>query len=83
MNLFGLPPFKPVTSAELRRIWTENPCPEARSLVLEIQRYRRLFAEIDESYKTIHQAWRHNVGGDLVALHLLKQVMYNERNRVL
>ncbi|WJN61313.1 hypothetical protein [Pseudomonas sp. SO81] len=83
MNLFGLPPFKPVTSAELRRIWTENPCPEARSLVLEIQRYRLLIADLDDRYKTIHRAWRDAVGGELVALHQLKQVMYTERNRVL
>ncbi|MBD9415880.1 hypothetical protein IB234_15060 [Pseudomonas sp. PDM16] len=83
MNSYNLPDFKPITSEELRRLWAEQPCPEARTLVLEIMRYRRLFADIDGHYKNIHQSWRDSVGGDLVALHRLKQVMYYERNRVL
>lgn len=81
MNDYKLPPFRPLTRDELRRIWEENPCKEARRMVLEIERYRRLFADMDERYKVIHQSWRETVGGDLVALHQLKQVMFHERNR--
>ncbi|MDG9928299.1 MULTISPECIES: hypothetical protein [unclassified Pseudomonas] len=82
MSSFGLPGFSPVADAELRRVWNENAFPEARHLVLEIVRYRRLLAEIDGHYVQIHRAWRDTVGGDLVGLHLLKQVMHRERHRV-
>lgn len=44
-----LPPFKPVTQAELRHIWVAHP--EFRRLVLEVERYRRVIAEIDGLYK--------------------------------
>lgn len=75
-----LPPFRPVTQAELRRIWVE--CPEYRRLVLEIERYRRVLASVDDLYKTTHRAWREEVGGDLVALHLMLQLMTEERQRL-
>jgi hypothetical protein len=75
-----LPPFRPVTQAELRQIWSEHP--NSRRLVLEIERYRRLIAEIDGLYKTTHQAWRDHLGGNLTALHLLQQVMTAERQRL-
>jgi len=77
-----LPPFRSVTLAELRRIWSEYPDPDIRRLALEVERYRRLVAEIDHLSATIHQAWREEVGGNLVALHLLKQVLYTERERM-
>ncbi|MGK3121169.1 hypothetical protein QZH44_08485 [Pseudomonas corrugata] len=76
----GLPPFRPVTKAELRYIWTKYP--ECRRLVLEIERYRRVIAEIDSLYKTTHQAWRYHLGGNLTALHLLQQIMTAERERL-
>lgn len=75
-----LPPFQPVTQNELRQIWVEHP--ESRRLVLEIERYRRVIAEIDQLYKTTHQAWREHVGGNLVALHLLETMMVEERMRL-
>lgn len=75
-----LPPFRPVTKAELRYIWTNRP--ESRRLVLEIERYRRVIAEIDRLYKTTHQAWRDHLGGNLTALHLLQKVMTEERERL-
>ncbi|WP_324729625.1 hypothetical protein [Pseudomonas chlororaphis] len=77
-----LPAFKAVTLAELRGIWTKYPDPEIRRLTLEVEHYRRLVEEIDPLYKTVHQAWRDQFGGDLVALHLLKQVLYAERERI-
>lgn len=75
-----LPPFRPITQSELRQIWVEHP--ESRRLVLEIERYRRVIAQIDQLYKTTHQAWREHVGGNLVALHLLETVMLEERMRL-
>ncbi|SEC87097.1 hypothetical protein [Pseudomonas kilonensis] len=75
-----LPPFRPVTKAELRYIWTNHP--ENRRLVLEIECYSRVIAEIDVLYKTTHQAWRYHLGGNLTALHLLQQIMTAERQRL-
>lgn len=75
-----LPPFRPVTQAELRHIWCMHP--ESRRLVLEVERYRRVIAEIDGLYKITHQAWRDQFGGNLTALHLLQQVLTEERERL-
>ncbi|APB61002.1 TPA: hypothetical protein ACIJ20_005737 [Pseudomonas aeruginosa] len=77
-----LPPFAPVTLAELRRIWQEHPAEDVRRLTLEVARYRQVIAEIDGHYRHIHQSWRDTVGGELFALHLLKQLMYTERQRL-
>lgn len=77
-----LPPFRPVTVTELRRIWTEHPTNDIRRLTLEVEHYRRLFTEVDQLCKTVHQAWLEEMGSNLVALHLLKQVLYSERERV-
>lgn len=74
-----LPDFRPVTQAELRQIWAEHP--DMRRLVLEVERYRRVMAEIDGLYKSTHQAWRDHAGGHLVALHMLKTLMSEERGR--
>jgi len=75
-----LPPFRPVTQAELRQIWVEQP--NSRRLILEVERYRRVIQEIDGLYKITHQAWRDHLGGNLTALHLLQQVMTEERERL-
>lgn len=75
-----LPPFKPVTQAELRHIWLTHP--QCRRLVLEVERYRRVIAKIDDLYKITHQSWRDNLGGNLTALHLLQQIMTEERGRL-
>lgn len=75
-----LPPFKPVTQAELRSIWALHS--ECRRLVLEVERYRRIIAKVYQLYKTTHKAWREEVGGDLTALHLMLQVMAEERHRL-
>jgi len=76
-----LPHFRPVSQDEMRRLWIENPTPDVRRLVLEVERYRRLIAEVDGLFGTIHQAWREEVGGDLVALYMLKTIMDAERLR--
>ncbi len=82
MNDYRLPAFRPLTTDELRHIWTENPCSEARRMVLEIQRYRRLIEEVDGLHQSIQRAWHDMNGGHLVAMHLCKKLLYEERNRV-
>jgi hypothetical protein len=77
-----LPPFQPITHAELRNLWRSYPDPELRRLMLEVQRYRGVIDDIDKLYLTTHQSWRDAVGGDLIALHLLKQILYSERFRL-
>jgi hypothetical protein len=77
-----LPPFRPILIADLRRIWSEHPDPDIRRLTLEVEHYRRMMAEIDRLYMTVHQAWRENVGGNLVALHMLQTVLFKERQRL-
>ncbi|MNY79446.1 hypothetical protein D3C86_2200920 [compost metagenome] len=52
-----------------------------RRLVLEVERGRQVMAEVDSLYDTIQQAWRDKVGGQLVALHRLKQLLSDERDR--
>lgn len=77
-----LPPFRPVTLAELRAIWSQHPRPEVQRLALEIVRYRDVIAQIDQLYKITHQAWRDTQGGNLVALHLLQKILDRERERL-
>jgi len=76
-----LPEFRPITRNEMRRMWAEPRAEDVRRLTLEVERYRRVILEIDSLYKTIHAAWRQEVGGELVALHLMKVMMSDERER--
>jgi len=78
----ALPPFIPVTQEELRTLWVKYPNPEVRRLALEVARYRKVLAEIDQLYKITHQAWRDTHGGNLIALHQLQALMYAERERL-
>lgn len=78
----NLPPFRPVTLAELRAIWSQHPSPEVQRLALEVVRYRDVIAQIDQLYKITHQAWRDTQGGNLVALHLLQKLLDSERERL-
>lgn len=77
-----LPRFQPLTLDELRAIWVRHPNPDVQRLALEVVRYRDVIADIDQLYKVIHQAWRDTAGGNLVALHLLQQLMDRERERL-
>lgn len=77
-----LPPFQPLTLAELRALWARHPDPAIQRLVLEVVRSREVIAEIDHLYKVTHQAWRETQGGNLVALHLLQQLLDTERERL-
>lgn len=76
------PPFDPVTRTELRALWKRHDDPDIRRLILEVARYREVMKEIDGLYKSTHQAWRDQVGGNLIALHMLLQLMTIERQRL-
>ena len=77
-----LPPFRPVTLAELRAIWSQHSHPDVQRLTLEVVRYRNVIAQIDQLYKITHQAWRDTQGGNLMALHLLQKILASERERL-
>lgn len=77
-----LPPFATVTQSELRALWKRHENSDVRRLILEVARYRSVMKEVDAQYKIIHQAWREEQGGNLMALHLLMQIMTTERQRL-
>lgn len=81
-TLKRLPPFEPVTDADLRRCWSACSPEDAQRLSLEVVRYRHLLAEIDHLYEGLHQSWRDTVGGELGALVELRRLMLRERRRV-
>lgn len=76
-----LPPFRSVTQSELRDFWTKHPDSDVRRLILEVESYRRSMLEIDRLYGSIQQAWNTEVGGELVALYMLKRIVFDERMR--
>ncbi|MHA6236867.1 hypothetical protein [Pseudomonas fluorescens group sp. PF-69] len=77
-----LPPFQPLTLDELRAVWRQHHSPDVQRLALEVVRSREVIAQIDHLYKITHQAWRDTQGGNLVALHLLQQLLDTERERL-
>lgn len=78
-----LPYFEPFTLAELRSLYAQHPNKTIQRLVLEVVRYRQVITEVDQLYKHTHQAWRHHVGGDLTALHMMQIIMNKERQRLM
>lgn len=77
-----LPPFKPVTDAELRRFWSACTPDDARRLVLEVVRYRHLLADTDHYCQAIQAAWLRETQSHHFALIELKRLMGYERQRV-
>ena len=78
----NLPDFRSVTDHELRTLWTQHRDPDIRRLMLEVKRYRRTLDELYKIYFQVEQSWRESVGGHLVGLHELKQVLSIERGRL-
>lgn len=76
-----LPPFRSVTQSELRDFWNKHPDSDVRRLILEVESYRRAMQEVDRLYGSIQQAWSAEVGGELVALYMLKRIVFDERMR--
>ncbi|WP_080963140.1 hypothetical protein [Pseudomonas fluorescens] len=77
-----LPYFATVTEPELRAFWTQYRDPNIRRLLLEVARYRQVLDEVGRLQNSVHQAWRDQVGGDLIALHLLFKLVSDERQRL-
>lgn len=75
------PPFEPVSLPELRDFWVRYPEHDVRRLILEVERYRRLFKEVDTLYSTVHQFILDETGKHLVAAHLLRTAIAQERFR--
>lgn len=78
----SLPPFRPVTQEELKRAWFDNNDPDIRRMALEIARYREVIGEVDVLFQSVHEVWKVEIGGSMVAIHLLRQVLSEERERV-
>lgn len=79
----SIPPFRPLTRSDLRKLWADHPTGPVRHLVLEVERYKRVMKEIDELYRAIHQKWRDEVGGNTMALHRLQKLLVAEHMRTL
>ena len=77
----NLPPFRTVTDNELRELWVRYPDPDVRRLILEVVTGRGVLEEVYSCYCTVHRAWRKEVGGNLIALHLMQTALVNERGR--
>lgn len=76
-----LPDFETVTTRELRELWVKHRAPDVRRLILEVERGRRKMDEVDSLYRSISEAYRRAGGGHLVALHLLKVLLTEEKGR--
>jgi len=64
-----LPEFAPLSLNELRSLWKKYRGNEdVERLVLEVQFSRGVINEIDGYFKSIHQAWRAENLGELVAI---------------
>ena len=77
-----LPEVRPVKKDELRRMWADPKAEDVRRLTLEVERYRRVMEQIDAHHRSIQQVWREEVGGHLVALHMLRVLLQEERDRL-
>ena len=82
LTLYNLPPFKAVAQEELRLLWAQHSDPNIRRLILEVEHCHRAMASVDGLYKTIHEAWREEVGGSMVALQMLLVLTTHERTRL-
>jgi predicted RNA-binding Zn ribbon-like protein len=81
MSDFGLPSFPPFHIDELRELYARHAEPEVRRLILEVERSRRVLAEVEYLRGVIDQAWQADVGGHLVALYKLRLLLQQERER--
>lgn len=77
-----LPNFETPTTAELRRLWRKHDDPALRRLMLEIERMRRVFVEIEAYRVVVQQCWKEETSAQLVALEKLRMIMETERSRL-
>ncbi|MFM0020924.1 hypothetical protein [Paraburkholderia azotifigens] len=82
MRSRNLPDFETPTTAELRRLWREHDDPTLRRLMLEIERMRRVFVEIEAYRVVVERCWKEETSAQLVALEKLRMIMETERSRL-
>ncbi|WP_144029410.1 MULTISPECIES: hypothetical protein [Burkholderiaceae] len=78
----ALPEFAPLSLKELRSLWKKYRGNEdIERLVLEVQFSRGVINEVDSYFKSIHQAWRQENLGELVALEKLRLLLVKQHLR--
>jgi hypothetical protein len=77
-----LPEFTPLSLKELRSLWKKYRGNEdVERLVLEVQFSRGVINEIDDYFKSIHQAWRAENLGELVAIEKVRPLLIHQHVR--
>ena len=77
-----LPDFPPIPKTELREFYRRYQDNEdVRRLILELQRARNRFIEIENIRQAIERAWRAEVGGQLAGLYELRLLLKDEISR--
>ena len=78
----SLPEFAPLSLTELRSFWRKyRGNDDIERLVLEVQFSRGLINEIDVYFKSIHQAWRDENLGELVAIEKMRLLLVQRHVR--
>jgi hypothetical protein len=78
----ALPEFAPLSLKELRSFWKKYRGNEdIERLVLEVQFSRSVINEIDSYFKSIHQAWRQENLGELIAIEKLRLLLVKQHLR--
>jgi hypothetical protein len=78
----SLPEFTPLSLNELRSLWKRYRGNEdVERLVLEVQFSRGVIHEIDGYFKSIHQAWRAEHLGELVAIEKVRLLLIHQHVR--
>jgi hypothetical protein len=78
----SLPEFAPLSLKELRSLWKKYRGNEdVERLVLEVQFSRGIINEIDGYFRSIHQAWRAENLGELVAIEKVRLLLIHQHVR--
>lgn len=77
-----LPAFAPLSLKELRGFWQKyRGNPDIERLILEVQFGRTVIGEIDLYFTSIHQAWREQNVGELVAIEKVRLLLIQQHLR--
>jgi hypothetical protein len=74
-----LPDFIPPLAPEMRRMWRAYPDENVHRLLLEIERQRRIFREIEQYREVVARVWSQENQGTMVALEKLRLLMTAEK----
>ena len=78
----SLPAFAPLSLEELRGFWQKyRGNQDIERLVLEVQFGRNVIGDIDVYFKSIHQAWREQNVGELVAIEKVRLLLIQQHLR--